>query len=55
MVFPAGSIDIMSVPEDVAEQQKRLKPEVIVAQYMYDRVSQPTASLHPPSKVQLLF
>lgn len=34
----AGSIDIMSTPEDVAEQQRRLKPNVVVAQYMFDKV-----------------
>jgi hypothetical protein len=34
----AGSIDIMSTPEDVAEQQRRLKPGVVVAQYLFDRV-----------------
>jgi hypothetical protein len=34
----AGSIDIMSTPEDVAEQQRRLKPGVVVAQHLFNRV-----------------
>lgn len=34
-----GSIDIMSTPEDVAEQQRRLQPGVVVAQYVYHRYS----------------
>ncbi|WIA28628.1 hypothetical protein OEZ86_011165 [Tetradesmus obliquus] len=37
--FFLGSIDIMSTPEDVAEQQRRLKPNVVVAQYMFDKLA----------------
>lgn len=35
----AGSIDIMSTPEDVIEQQKRLRPNITVAQHVYKRYS----------------
>ncbi|KAF8072636.1 Lip3 [Scenedesmus sp. PABB004] len=34
-----GSIDIMSTPEDVAEQQRRFAPDVPVVQYLYPRYS----------------
>ncbi|KAF6263629.1 Alpha/Beta hydrolase protein [Scenedesmus sp. NREL 46B-D3] len=37
--FFVGSIDIMSTPEDVEEQQRRLKPGVVVAQYVFERLA----------------
>eukprot|EP00878_Enallax_costatus_P021555 GHUV01022827.1.p1 GENE.GHUV01022827.1~~GHUV01022827.1.p1 ORF type:complete len:161 (+),score=29.58 GHUV01022827.1:401-883(+) len=35
----SGTLDIMSTPEDVVEQQKRLAPNVLSAHFVYERYS----------------
>jgi hypothetical protein len=49
LLLSAGSIDIMSTPEDVAEQQRRLKPGVVVAQHLFNRVRALTQRGNPLS------
>lgn len=34
-----GQLDLMAVPEDVAEQRKRLKPDVLVAEVLFQQYS----------------
>eukprot|EP00878_Enallax_costatus_P034107 GHUV01037741.1.p1 GENE.GHUV01037741.1~~GHUV01037741.1.p1 ORF type:complete len:100 (-),score=14.73 GHUV01037741.1:776-1075(-) len=39
VLMPPGTLDIMSTPEDVVEQQKRLAPNVLSAHFVYERYS----------------